>query len=180
MFVFSTAVGAVGVPVNAGLARGALPSNVFQSVEVKYPFAEVVAGGIAITGALAVPVFVIGAVTPTEATAPHLQFDGAIETIHPVIASHLIAVAARPCQMSHGTPTRCAIETSRTYGHHGSQARHEPGPTDAHEFYNRVPWEPVGAGNSSSLVTASRLISECQLAGARIWSCFASRIASPV
>jgi hypothetical protein len=39
-------VGAVGLPVNAGEAIGALSLNVSQSVDVKYPSTEVVAAGI--------------------------------------------------------------------------------------------------------------------------------------
>ncbi|MNS71004.1 hypothetical protein D3C72_1043570 [compost metagenome] len=49
----------------------AVPSlllKVFQSVLVKYPFTLVVAAGIPILGAVAVPEFVTGAVTATELT----------------------------------------------------------------------------------------------------------------
>ena len=70
LLVLVGAVGAVGIPVNAGLSTLAFSLKVFQLVEVKYPLAVVVAAAIDIAG-VDVPVATdIGAVPDTEVTVP--------------------------------------------------------------------------------------------------------------
>jgi hypothetical protein len=58
------------MPVNAGLAVGALLLNVVQSVEVKYPLTLVLAAAILITGVVVPVATETGAVPETEVTVP--------------------------------------------------------------------------------------------------------------
>ncbi|MNL02275.1 hypothetical protein D3C87_1227760 [compost metagenome] len=72
-------VAKVSIPVNVPPVVPNLLLNVFQSALVKYPFTLVVAAGIPMLGAVAVPEFVIGAVTATAPTpvpvgTPHERF----------------------------------------------------------------------------------------------------------
>jgi hypothetical protein len=74
--VVPTRVAAPPVPVVVRVMVPCLPLNVFQSVEVRYPLADVVAAGILITGVVP-PVDDTGAVAVTDVTPE----DAVVETL---------------------------------------------------------------------------------------------------